>query len=171
MGIKIGIDPDTFKSGVAILHTEERRVEVKSLAFPQLMDFLLDAAKLPGVIVYIEAGWHIKGNWHLRLTDGASLAAATGKRTGANHEVGKKIAEMARHYGLMVIEQKPLKKGWKGPSGKITHEEISYFIHGLPKRTNQEERDAALLVWECSSLPVKINVQHGKRETAKRTKT
>jgi len=37
-----------------------------------------------------------------------------------------------------------------GANGKITHEELSevlktYKLQGLPKRTNQDERDAALL--------------------------
>lgn len=162
----IAIDPDVSRSGVAILNKEQRSIEIKSLAFPQLVDFLQGLIVEPSAIVYVEAGWLNKGNWHLKSGQGVAVAAATGSKTGANHQVGKQIVEMARHYGLDVKEVKPLRKGWSGPSGKITHEEITYFIPGLPKRTNQEERDAALIAWEYANLPIKINVANGKIKTS-----
>jgi hypothetical protein len=40
----------------------------------------------------------------------------------------------------------PLKKSWKGPGGKITHKEIAAIVPDLPKATNQEQRDALLLI-------------------------
>ena len=47
-------------------------------------------------------------------------------------------------------------KHWKGDEGKITHEELSYIVGPLPKRTNQDQRDATILAWWYADLPIKI---------------
>lgn len=73
--------------------------------------------------------------------------------------MGRKIVEMAKHYGLTVDEVKPLRKCWRGREGKITHEELAQFIPGLPKRTTQDIRDAALLAWTYAGFPIKMNVR------------
>ena len=62
------------------------------------------------VIVVIEAGWKRQSNWHTMNTRSIAAAAKTGNSTGRNHEVARKIAEMARHYGLEVDEIMPLRK-------------------------------------------------------------
>ena len=54
-----------------------------------------------------------------------------------------------------MIEQYPLRKIWKGKDGKITDEEIKAFMP-IIERTNQEERDAALLAWNEAGFPMKI---------------
>ena len=155
----IGIDCDVTKSGVAYLEVATRRLEVSALTFPQLLDYLQNVAldsdvKGYSVVVVVEAGWLNKiSNYHTAASRGGQRIA---KNVGSNHEVGKKIVEMCRHYGLEVIEQKPLKKCWKGKDGKITHEEIAYFT-GLTGTTNQEMRDAALICWNYAGLPIKIN--------------
>ncbi|MCL2028489.1 MAG: hypothetical protein FWG79_08415 [Bacteroidales bacterium] len=77
----------------------------------------------------------------MKYADTKKVAAAKGNSAGRNHEVGRKIVECSRHYGLNTVEQVPFKKYWKGKDGKITHEEITKFIPGLPKTTNQEERN------------------------------
>ena len=63
---------------------------------------------------------------------------------------------MARHYGLEVDEVKPLRKGWLGRDGKITHEELEYIIGRLDKRTSQDMRDSAILAWSYANLPIKV---------------
>lgn len=156
--IIIAIDPDVERSGVATLAINERKLGTFSLTFPELMDafqlFLPDKT-----LVVVEAGWLNKPNWHLTAKDSARIAAAKGNSTGRNHETGRKIVEMARHYGLHVEEAKPLRKCWRGRDGKITHEELIQFIPGLPKRTTQDIRDAALLAWTYAGLPIRINVR------------
>lgn len=157
--IIIAIDPDVERSGVALLRTDTREMRVQSLHFPDLIEYLSNQRGEDGILVVVEAGWLNKPNWHLTAKDSARIAAAKGNSTGRNHEVGRKIVEMARHYGLTVNEVKPLRKFWNGRDGKITHEELAQFIPDLPKRTTQDVRDAALLAWTYAGLPVRMNVR------------
>ena len=157
----IGIDPDVEKSGVARL--EGNQLELSSLSFPELIDYLMrckDMEQKEGgkVVVVVEASWRISTNWHTGRYDTVRTAARKGKDAGRCHEVGSKIAECARHYGLEVVEKLPLKKIWKGKDGKITHEELGAFAR-IPNRTNQEQRDAALLAWDHAGLPIRINLK------------
>lgn len=149
----IGIDPDVERSGVAVLETDMRRLEVTTLAFPDLMDYLMWARRRSEVTgrtfkVIIEAGWLNKSSWHLAPRDTRAVAAAKGNHAGRNHETGRKIAEMCQHWQIPYELVKPLalKIGgvnlWKGKDGKITHDELT-AITGLTGRTNQEGRDAA----------------------------
>ena len=158
----IAIDPDVERSGVAELEVRTRKLEVSTLAFPALMDYLqfmkqrveLDNETL---CVVVEAGWMNASNWHTASVKSIAAAAKTGQNTGRNHETARKIAEMSRHYGLMTEEVKPLKKCWRGTDGKITQEELEYFlekkgINGFPKRSNQDMRDSTLLCVIYSKL-------------------
>lgn len=159
----IGIDPDVSKSGVAQLRVAGREVELFSISFPELIDYLQRMADFQHrtgmtVTIVVEASWLISTNWHTKRADSVRMAARKGKDAGRCHEVGRKIVECARHYGLEVVEQLPLKKIWKGKDGKITDEEIKAFIR-IAGRTNQEERDAALLAWEHAGLPIRIPIK------------
>jgi hypothetical protein len=156
----IAIDPDVDRSGVAYLKTATRQLEVSSLAFPDLLDYLRYVKQAHGesketVIVVVEAGWLIQSNWHLLHKDSKAVAAAKGNSAGRNHETGRKIVEMCRHYGIEVVEQRPLQKCWRGKDGKITHEELASFT-GLTGKTNQEARDAALIAWVYAGLPIRL---------------
>jgi len=156
----IGIDPDCDKSGVAFLETKTKKIEISNLTFPQLLDYMRCMKDLQdrtdkSIIFIVEAGYLNKSNWHLKSKDNRHVAAHKGNSTGRNHETARKIIEMAKHYGLDVEETKPLKKFWRGPDGKITHDELSYFT-GIKGRTNQEARDAVLLAWNFSGFPMKV---------------
>jgi hypothetical protein len=158
----IAIDPDVEKSGVAELSPQHRLLEVTNLTFPELLDYLQSRKKLSDMahttlVVVVEAGWLNKSNWHLIDSDTKRAASAKGNSTGRNHETGRKIVECARHYGIDVREQPPLRKCWKGKEGKITHTELASFT-GLTGKTNQDCRDAALLCWVFAGLPIKIKV-------------
>ena len=157
--IIIAIDPDVERSGVAVLGTKERRLETFSMDFPSLLDYLHIISEQPGEspVVVVEAGWLDKPNWHLTAKDSPRIAAAMGNRTGRNHETGRKIVEMARHYGLAVKEVKPLPKCWHGRDKKITHGELALQlsrrgINGLGKTSCQDARDAAWLAVVHSNL-------------------
>lgn len=155
----VGIDPDADKSGIATIRTSDKQIEVKTETFPKLLDYFIFLKKISessSVVVFVEAGWLISHNWHTNPRDSKALAASKGNAVGRNHETGRKIVEMARHYGLEVYEARPLKKCWRGPDGKITHEELAYFVPNLPKRTNQEQRDAALISWHFSGFPIRV---------------
>lgn len=157
----IGIDPDCIQSGTATLLPKIRKYNsVTSLKFPVLIDYLrqtksfCDDAGLE-MIVVVEAGWMVKkSNFHEAQGRRAEKIA---KDVGANHETGRKILEMCEHYGINTTTQMPLIKCWKGSDRKITAEELKE-ITGWDKRTNQDERDAALLAWYFSELPIRLNV-------------
>ena len=153
--IIIGIDPDVNKSGVGVV-SSKGEVEVFSFTFPELIEHLKLSSQLKEcTVVVVEASWKISHNWHARRGDSVRVSAAKGVDQGRCAEVGKKICECARYYGLEVVERLPLKKIWKGKDGKITHEEIKAFMP-IQGRTNQEERDAALLAWDYAGLPIRL---------------
>jgi hypothetical protein len=161
--IVIGIDPDKEKSGIGILDIGTRKLELQSMSFPVLLDYLQDMKKSMtadnrNFIVIVEAGWMNKSNWHLMLHDSKSQAARKGYDVGRNHETGHKIVEVCKFLGIRVVEHIPLVKRWQGKDGKITHEELAYFT-GITKRTNQDERDAILLAWHYAALPIRIKVR------------
>jgi hypothetical protein len=158
----IAIDPDVEKSGVAELSPQHRLLEATNLSFAELLDYLQARKKMSDIahtslVVVVEAGWLNRSNWHLKNSDTKRVASAKGNSAGRNHETGRKIVEMCKHYGIEVVEQRPLQKTWKGKDGKITHEELSSFT-GLTGRTNQDARDASLLAWNFAGLPIRMRV-------------
>ena len=161
MEIIIGIDPDVEQSGVARLDVAERKCFATHLPFPLLLEYCATmkmVAKQQGkkLRVVIEASWLVSHNWHIGWKDNKALAAKKGEDVGRMHETGRKIVEMLEHYGIEVVEQRPLKKCWQGKDGKITHAEMTAVCGWDKKRSNQEERDAMLLAWYSSGLPIRI---------------
>lgn len=155
--IYIGIDPDNKKSGVGIVNKDTYEVDSVCLTFPELMDFLwheFNDRKDDQLVIVIEAGWLNDSNWHLKRK-GIAWAAAVGRSVGMNHQTGILIAEMAEYMGHHVVLRKPLVKCWKGTDGKITHDELRQLT-GHDKRTNQDARDALLLAWVESGLPMRL---------------
>lgn len=154
----IGIDPDIDKSGFCLLDPKTKFVSVMVYDFPSLMRFFQKQAECKEIetIVVVEASWmHNKTNWHLSPRDSKRIIAAKGYSVGQNHQTGKLICEMARAYGLKVVEHIPLVKCWKGKDRKITDAEIKAFMP-IQGRTNQESRDAALLAWTFAGLSIRI---------------
>lgn len=164
----IGIDPDCDRSGVAAIDMVTRELQVYTMTFPELVQHLtcLAADGLEGrrILVAVEASWKTETNWHGRRGDGYRVAAKKGYSVGRNHETGRKISEMAQAYGLEVDEKRPLRKCWKGRDGKITHGELVSLLegsgvwHGLGGRSNQEERDAALLALDASGIEMRMKI-------------
>lgn len=158
----VGIDPDVDKSGVTELHIASKRLNVTSLTFPLLIDYLKYVKEKfvdeqgESVVIVVEAGWMNESNWHITSRTSVRIAAKVGQNTGRNHETARKIVEMAKHIGFVVDEIKPLKKCWRGKDGKVTHEELSYIVGGLDKRTSQDARDSCLIAWCYAGLPIKV---------------
>lgn len=153
----IAIDPDVERSGVTLFYTDSKEVLLHSLTFPDLINYFSVIRGKKDTIVVVEAGWLNASHWHLTARDTPRIAAAKGNAAGRNHETGRKIIEMAKFYGLKVEEAKPLRKCWHGRDGKITHEELASLLErkgivGLPKTTNQDARDSALLAVVYSNL-------------------
>ena len=143
--ILIGIDPDVDKSGVSMTGSGELRLF--NLDFFNLFDHLKYVKELADnsytivvpIKVYIEAGWLNKTNWHTSSKMNTATVAQIGARTGANHETGRKIAEMCEYLKIDYELVRPTQS-------KV---DAVYFkqLTKYQGRTNQEQRDAAMLIW------------------------
>lgn len=92
----VGIDPDVDKNGVALIEGETSAIS--TMTFWELYEFLKDYKK--SQLIYIEAGWLNKGNWHLHRKMSLAVAAEVGRRTGLNHSVGILIEQMCIYLKL-----------------------------------------------------------------------
>jgi hypothetical protein len=141
--VYVGIDPDVEKSGVAFYEPSSGKLELSNLPFFALFDYLSFVKKQETedviCVVVIEAGWLNKSNWHKVNNGSSSLNSKIGERTGANFEVGKKIVEMCEYLKLEHKLVKPTKT-------KLNHVTFAK-ITGIIDRTNQEQRDAGMLVF------------------------
>ena len=137
--IKIGIDPDVTKSGFAL--TYQNQIELTTYSFFELFDRLGQLSKQhpkEKILVYVECGFLNKSNWHKLQKGSSNINAKIGERTGANFETAKKICEMCEYLGLKYIQVKPTRKKLNAAEFKA--------ITKIEKRTNQEMRDAFMLV-------------------------
>ncbi len=111
----IGIDPDTEASGAALWNSAEKRyVAYDRLTFFALFD-ILDALVTHGrnIHVVIEAGWKNPSYLHnIDIRQNRRTAARIGANVGANHETGRKIAEMCRYLGIPTTLQVPHSSKW-----------------------------------------------------------
>ena len=135
--IIIGIDPDVEKSGVAVKC--KTFTKLSNLKFFELFD-LLSAYKetRESILVYVECGYLNASNWHKKVNQSASVNAKIGERTGANFETAKKICEMCEYLGIEHVKIKPTKS-------KV-NAEFFRQITKIDARTNQEQRDAYMLI-------------------------
>lgn len=152
----IGIDPDCNKSGFAVFDQQTKVLSVKTCSFPDLLASLKAWKMFSGgsLLVVVEASWIHSKNWHTVGRDSLSIAARKGYAVGRNHQTGMLIVEVAKDLGIMVKEQPPYVKTWKGKDRKITHEEFICVTGCEAKRTNQEERDAGLLAFIEAGQPL-----------------
>lgn len=138
--ILVGIDPDVEKNGFALIHN--KNYELANLTFFELYDKLQSLKNDFGkesIKVFVECGFLNKSNWHKIKKGSASINANIGNRTGRNHEVAHKIIEMCEYLNLTHFKVKPTTK-------KRDNKDFA-LITGIKKRTNQEQRDAMLLIF------------------------
>ena len=143
-----GIDPDLDKNGIAIWNKEKSALELRSLTFFALLDFL-KAEKENIKIVKIEAGW-LNQKSNFRFAKNKAISDRISKNVGENHAVGKLIVQMCQYLQIEYKLVKPFEKIWKTKSGKISHQELKLNLDRLKinlinKTTNQETRDSALI--------------------------
>jgi hypothetical protein len=134
----IGIDPDVDKSGVAFING--KTLTLQNLTFFQLFDFLkFYKEKVDKPTVYVECGFLNKSNWHKKFDKSAAFNTKIGEHTGANFETAKKIVEMCEYLEIPHFKIKPT-------SRKIDND-LFKKLSGLKIRTNQEQRDAFMLIY------------------------
>lgn len=159
----IGIDPDVDRNGCALLDVRPRKMEVKTLTFPRLIDYICEISRKSNeegssLIVIIEAGWMNRSNFHILRSHGKQGIASLGVDQGRNEQVSRLIGEFMEHKSIDYEFKRPLTKCWKGKDRKITREEIEMITGQNLGRTNQEGRDAALLAWEYAGFPIRIRI-------------
>ncbi len=159
--IIIGIDPDVDRSGTAVWNREKKELELKSLTFFQLIDYL-KAEKDNIKIVKVEAGWlHQKSNFHNKINykkyyiynevlKYVNTASKISKNVGENQATGKKIVEMCQYLEIPYKLVKPFQKNWDSPTGKISAQQLKENLDRLKinlanKTNNQDGRDSALI--------------------------
>lgn len=143
--ILIGIDPDVEFSGFAKMYISqngEKEMSIMKFRFFEMFDFFkrytttkTDNFKIK---VYIEAGWlNLKSNWHVS-GHGERVSARIGTKVGANHQVGKLIAEMCEYLGLEYELVQP----------RTSKYSIKQFrmMTGYKGKLDQDQVDAALLI-------------------------
>ena len=138
--VLIGIDPDIDKSGVAYYFRRTKELNLYNFRFFELYEDLKNAKEIyEDFKVIVEAGWlNNKSNWHNEKS-GVRIAARIGKNTGSNHEAGRKIVEMLEYLGISYELRRPF-------TSKINSESFKK-ITKYSGRTNQETRDAAMLIY------------------------
>lgn len=162
--IVIGIDPDSERDGIAILYPATRQISAQMTTFGRTLNIIQQTyiqalSTQKSFIVYVEAGWLNKGNFHIRPYDSKYKIAALGVDQGRNHQRGLDIIDYCEYNKIPYKEVKPLPKTasgfhlWNGKDGKITQPEIE-AIMGKLGRLNQEGRDAALIAWWQAGLPL-----------------
>ncbi|MGI2147986.1 hypothetical protein ACRN97_05085 [Shewanella baltica] len=160
--IRIGIDPDLTKSGVASVVNGEI-VTLKSMGFSELIEFVVSSATSSPCAVLLEDVDNKKPVFPKRLRQSAKgqnpLLAYVGhapSQSGSNAKVNMSIAEdlgkvkatarlikeVLEDKGIKVTLVKPL----RGPIKKAKDSSV-YFnkITGWTGRSNADTRDAALI--------------------------
>ncbi|HAB71517.1 MAG TPA: hypothetical protein DCE34_11750 [Acinetobacter nosocomialis] len=141
--IIIGIDPDLEKSGVAILGND---LQLKNLTFPETVELFRNEQDSIKKVV-IEAGWkNKKANFRVGGGHSRQVNEQIARRIGMNHATGILLAEIAQALGLAVLLVKPTKS-------KLNADEFNK-ITGWQGRTNQEQRDAGMLIWGMNGMKV-----------------
>ncbi|MBP8005848.1 MAG: hypothetical protein KAZ18_02985 [Acinetobacter sp.] len=133
----IGIDPDLDKSGVAVKSKNDMRL--LNLNFVELKALIENECAVIKKVV-VEAGWlNEKANFHYRPNQTKSAGERIAKNVGENHATGKLITQLIESMGIPVQLVKPTRS-------KLSSDDFKR-ITGWSKRSNQEQRDAAMLIW------------------------
>lgn len=137
----IGIDPDIEELGVAGYDCEEREFEtVSTMNFWETTDYikLKNIQYGKNLVVRISAGWLIdKTMWHKPHANN-NIQNKISMNVGMNHASGKLIAQFCERLS---VDYELIK-----PSGKVDAKTFKN-ITKYPFRTNQDVRDAGMLVF------------------------
>lgn len=163
--IIVGIDPDITASGVAILDTRSKEIQLTTLNFVELLGYLANLSDLTkqenlSIEVVIEYSAGTQHNWHLSHGyESKRVISAKGYDLGRNHQIEQDIYDYVKDILKMEIRrQPPFKKCWKGRDRKISHQEITAIMPIKDRVTNQEKRDAALIAWLAADFPIKLDI-------------
>lgn len=144
----IGIDPDLTASGVAVVTSEKRIVEMKRVKFTELETFILSQAmKVDGrILIRMEDPNMIAPTFPRALPKALNRQAVNNRisqNVGQVKAVATLILEIMKANGYNIIPCRPLQGGHKARCKK----DAQYFnqVTGWTGRSNEDCRDAALI--------------------------
>lgn len=148
--VYIGIDPDSNKSGFALLINNEIRtykVSFPDFIFTWIKKIHSMEKKYRSVTIFIEGSWLLKGLYKKHIYyNNLNVLKKISYDIGMNHMVGKKMVEILEHEKINVKIVEPL---------RLEKKINTYELLDVCKRnaitlhfpiTNQEERDSTHLV-------------------------
>ena len=145
----MAIDPDIHKSGVAFIL--DGKTYLASMTIGEMID-LVRSYENPHII--IEAAWLEKKkvwNWQKNNNDLTNISSDAGMNRG----YGKAIYDILLYYGCEVVTRKPMAKSIFKKKGKWDKQGRDLFhktFPELPKVTNDDCRDAYLLLYQTGSI-------------------
>lgn len=145
--IHIGIDPDIEKPGVAIIK-DGQYTAVSSLTMPDLFDLIAECKGESCVTFYVEDVNTDSATYYRHRPSAVSKQSVQNKisqHVGMCMGAAKTICHVIEHYGCNLVMVKP-----KARAHKTAKHEADYFqrITGWQGRTNQDSRDAAMLIFQ-----------------------
>lgn len=151
----VGIDPDNKKSGVAVY--QNASIGLHSLSIAPLVR-RLEHYKDEITMVYLEAGWLNNAIHH--AAPNSKVKANIGVRVGVNFGYGKVIENFLQEMNIPYKLIRPSKK-----TPKLNQHQFK-AVTGYSKRSNQEERDAAMLIWRGEGLSLSVLREQAKKNKA-----
>jgi hypothetical protein len=137
----IGIDPDVDKSGFAIWDSKLKKfVHIHSYDLFDICQEIKDWDEDAEIMVYLEAGWlNKKANFHGFKNQSKIYGESIAKNVGRNHEIGRQIEKFCIKNEIEYKLIRPTKE-------KVKDIQLLKRLTGWEKVTNQDKRDAAMLV-------------------------
>lgn len=132
----IGVDPDCKKSGVATFE-DGKLVSLHNLDLLTFIGVCNDWVGVEDVTFVIEDGNLISGLYHRNTNRNKAVQHKISECVGANKQRATDLIDIAKHYGIKVVTQKPRKGNWSDKT------ETFQKWTGWNKQSNPETRSAA----------------------------
>ena len=137
--IKIGIDPDLVKSGVALVK-DGKLMELHALGFPQLLEF---AQAFKEEALFIIENVEYDKTTYKRPNTTPAMMRKIAQNVGMVKGTARHLISCLEYMGCKVVKVKPL----TGMVKRKAKKDGEFFnkTFGWKGRTNEDKRDAALL--------------------------
>ena len=132
----IGIDPDCKKSGVAVFVDGEMS-HITNMDLLRYTEYCITFRDRDDVTFVIEDGNLISGLYSRNKFGNKAVQHKISERVGANKQRATDLIDIAKHYGIKVVRQKPRKGNW------ADKKEMFQKVTGWKGQSNPETRSAA----------------------------
>ena len=134
----VGIDPDCKKSGLACFKNG-KLIDLDNYSLVMFTDYCKELSEEDNsnVTFVIEDGNQISGLYSRNKFGNQAVQHKISERVGANKQRATDLIEIAKHYGIKVVAQKPRKGNW------ADKKQMFEKVTGWNKQSNPETRSAA----------------------------